>query len=109
MNKIDFKTATACKLFNKEKCLTIKNISQVLEYSDRSAQRLLKKLGYYSSFTHNGKWYTLESIPKFDENGLWFYREIGFSKWRNLTATILYLVENGCNMKKYKTNEIGKV
>jgi hypothetical protein len=94
MDKANSKTTTANKLFNKEKCLTIKDISQVLEYSDRSGQRLLKRLGYYSSFTHNGKWYTLEHIPEFDENGLWFYQGIGFSKWRNLTATILSLVEN---------------
>jgi len=94
MNKVTSKTTTANKLFNKARCLTIKDISQALEYSDRSVQRLLKKLGYYSSFTHNGKWYTLEYIPEFDENGLWFYQGIGFSKWRNLTATILYLVEN---------------
>ncbi len=94
MDKIHSKITTANKLFNKEKCLTIKDISKILEYSDRSVQRLLKKIGYYSSFTHNGKWYTLDYIPKFDDNGLWFYQGIGFSKWRNLTATILYLVEN---------------
>ena len=94
MDKVNSKTTITNKLFNKEKCLTIKGISQVLEYSERSVQRLLKKLGYYSSFTHNGKWYTLLHIPEFDENGLWFYQGIGFSKLRTLTATILYLVEN---------------
>ena len=94
MDKENSKTTTANKLFNKKKCVTIKDISQVLKYSNRSVQRLLKKLGYYSSFTHNGKWYTLEHIPEFDKNGLWFYQGIGFSKLRNLTATILYLVEN---------------
>ena len=94
MSKIHSKTTAANKLFNKEKCLTIRDISQELEYSDRSAQRLLKKLGYYSSFTHNGKWYTLKHIPEFNKDGLWFYQGIGFSKCRNLTATILHLVEN---------------
>lgn len=94
MNNINPKTTAANKLFNKEKCLTMRDLSRKLEYSARSVQRLLKKLGYYSSFTHNGKWYTLEYMPEFDENGLWFYHGIGFSKWRNLTATILYLIEN---------------
>ena len=107
IDKVDSKTTTANKLFNKEKCLTIKDISRVLEYSDRSVQRLLKKLGYYSSFTHNGKWYTLEYIPEFDENGLWFYQGIGFSKWRNLTATILYLVEN--SVKGLTANELSSI
>ncbi len=107
MDKVISKTTTATKLFIKEKCVTIKDISQVLEYSDRSVQRLLKKLGYYSSFTHNGKWYTLEHIPEFDENGLWFYQGIGFSKWRNLAATILYLVEN--SVKGLTAGELSKI
>jgi len=101
------KITTTSNFFNKEKCVTIKDISQVLEYSSRSVQRLLKKLGYYSSFTHNGKWYTLEHIPEFDENGLWFYQGIGFSKWRNLTATILYLVEN--SVKGLTASELSSI
>jgi len=32
--------------------------------------KIVKKIGYYSSFTHNGKWYTLQDIPEFDTNGL---------------------------------------
>jgi hypothetical protein len=107
MDKVISKTTTANKLFIKEKCVTMKDICQVLEYSDRSVQRLLKKLGYYSSFTHNGKWYTLEHIPDFDENGLWFYQGIGFSKWRNLTATILYLVEN--SVKGLTASELSSI
>ena len=107
MDKVISKTTTATKLFIKEKCVTMKDICQVLEYSDRSVQRLLKKLGYYSSFTHNGKWYTLEHIPEFDENGLWFYQGIGFSKWRNLVATILYLVEN--SVKGLTAGELSKI
>jgi len=94
MGTINSKTTAVNKLFNKEKCLTIRAIGRELECSDRSAQRLLRKLGYYSSFTHNGKWYTLKHIPEFDGDGLWFYQEIGFSKCRNLTSTILHLVEN---------------
>jgi predicted transcriptional regulator len=57
-------------------------------------QRLLKTIGYYSSFTHNGKWYTLESIPVFDNNGLWFYEGIGFSIYRDLNATICRLIDD---------------
>lgn len=107
MDKVISKITTANKLFNKEKCVTIKDIRQVLEYSVRSAQRLLKKLGYYSSFTHNGRWYTLEHIPEFDENGLWFYKGIGFSKSRNLTATILYLVES--SIKGLTASELSSI
>lgn len=85
------------QLFNKEKCWTMKDLCRSLNYSGRSVQRLLKDIGYYSSFTHNGKWYTLQITPEFDVNGLWFYQDIGFSKCRHLTSTILYLIENSVN------------
>lgn len=83
-----------CKIFNDRKCYTIDSIDKLLDYSIISIRRFLKKIGYYSSFTHNSKWYTLQSIPDFDRNGIWFYQDIGFSKHGNLTQTILYFVNN---------------
>ena len=76
------------ELFNQEKCYTIDQLSRRLNYSLISIRRFLKAMGYYSSFTHNSKWYTLRSIPPFDNNGIWFYRDIGFCKHGNLNQTI---------------------
>lgn len=97
MRKTSQKKSQMLQLFKTDKCLTIANLCFSLNYSARSAQRLLKEVGYYSSFTHNGKWYTLRIIPEFDENGLWYHRDIGFSKFRDLTATIVHLIENSSN------------
>lgn len=44
-----------------------------------------------SSFTHNGAWYTLGSIPRFDTDGLWYYSDIGFSRAGSLTNTLVEL------------------
>jgi len=82
------------ELFDKNKCMTIQELSQSLDYSMISIRRFLKDIGYYSSFTHNSKWYTLLSTPSFNEDGLWFYRGIGFSKHGNLNQTILYFINN---------------
>ena len=76
------------ELFNQEKCYTIDELSRRLNYSLISIRRFLKVMGYYSSFTHNSKWYTLRSIPSFDNNGIWFYQDIGFCKHGNLNQTI---------------------
>jgi len=57
--------------------------------------RRLKEIGYRTSYTHGGRYYTLENIPKFDEKGLWFYQEVGFSKIGTLKATLKALVEKG--------------
>jgi len=76
------------ELFKQEKCYTIDELSRRLNYSLISIRRFLKVIGYYSSFTHNSKWYTLQSIPCFDKNGIWFYQDIGFCKHGNLNHTI---------------------
>jgi len=76
------------KLFEEKKCYTIDELSHCLNYSLISIRRFLKVIGYYSSFTHNSKWYTLRSIPSFDNNGIWFYQDIGFCKHGNLNQAI---------------------
>jgi hypothetical protein len=54
--------------------------------------RKLKDLGYLSSYSHRGKYYTLEKIPRFDQKGLWSHRSVWFSKHGNLLDTIVALV-----------------
>jgi len=49
--------------------------------------RKLKSLGYRSSYSHRGKYYTLADIPRFDEHGLWSYDAVWFSRDKNLLAT----------------------
>ena len=86
-NQIDPQYQLA-ELFNQKKCYTIDELSWRLNYSLSSIRRFLKAIGYYTSFTHNSKWYTLRSIPCFDKNGIWFYQDIGFCKHGNLNQTI---------------------
>ena len=78
-------------IFEKQSCWMIKPLATKLDYSVRSVQRFLTAVGYYRSFTHNGGWYTLRSIPKFDRDGLWFYNDIGFSRVGNMTDTLVEL------------------
>jgi hypothetical protein len=94
MNKVELKRKQMLKFFNLKKCITLEDLCESLNYTSRSVQRLLKAVGYYSSFTHNGKWYTLNTTPEFDDNGLWFYMGIGFSQFRSLNTTIIYLIDS---------------
>ena len=55
--------------------------------------RRLKEIGYRTSFTHAGRFYTLEDLPAFDELGLWFHKEAGFSREGTLKATLVAHVE----------------
>ena len=80
------------RLFSQKKCWRIDELHQLLNYSIISIRGFLKQVGYFSSFTHNNKWYTLSYLPVFDKNGLWFYEAIGFSKHGNLKKSILYFI-----------------
>jgi transposase len=78
-------------LFHEQSCWTIEPLAAELKYSIPSVRRFLAEVGYFSSFTHNGSWYTLRSIPHFDGDGLWFFRDIGFSRAGSLTRTLIDL------------------
>ncbi|MEK9145285.1 MAG: hypothetical protein AAB339_06730, partial [Elusimicrobiota bacterium] len=54
----------------------------------------LTLLGYLSSYTHRGRYYTLREIPQFDDMGLWHYEGVGFCRGRTLKAAVKELVEN---------------
>ena len=79
-------------LFTRSPCWKIKHLAAEMEYSIPSVRRFLAETGYYSSFTHNGGWYTLRSIARFGRNRLWFYRDIGFSRAGTLTKTLVALI-----------------
>jgi hypothetical protein len=61
--------------------------------SRMSVFRRLSSLGYVSSYSHTGRYYTLSSVPDFDTDGLWRYQGIGFSRDGTLKATVQKLVE----------------
>ena len=86
--------------FQLEKVLDVGMVKEIIGTTSRmTVFRQLKALGYYSSYSHSGKYYTLDSIPVFDRNGLWSYGGVHFSKHGSLMDTIPVLVkrsEAGC-------------
>jgi len=64
-------------------------LSEVLgTHSRMTVFRRLKGVGYFSSFSHGGRYYTLAAVPAFDDLGLWFYKGIGFSRAGTLKETV---------------------
>jgi hypothetical protein len=56
--------------------------------SSRKAElKHYKPLGYRSSYSHGGRYYTLDRIAVFDEGGLWSCREVWFSRHDTLVKT----------------------
>ena len=80
------------RLFARRKCWLLAELGKALDCALITARRLLKEVGYFRSYTHNGKWYTLATTPRFDRDGIWRHKGIGFSKQGSLTAAIQYLI-----------------
>ncbi len=59
--------------------------------------RKLKALGYLSSYSHRGKYYTLQEIPEFDAQGLWGWHSVWFSRYGNLVETAREFVEEAAS------------
>ena len=82
----------AIQRFKGLKVLTIEQLVGLLESSVITARRQLKKWKAHTSFNMNGRYYTLPGIPRFDENGIWKYQRVLFSKYGTLTETICQLM-----------------
>ena len=69
------------RLFRRRPVADLDALLAVLETPSRmSVFRRLSAIGYYSSYSHTGRYYTLHDIPRFDQQGLWQYEGIGFSR-----------------------------
>ncbi len=87
--------------FRQHKVVEMKDLFKVLQSNSRmTVFRRLSGLEYISSYTHAGRYYTLFDIPFFNDDGLWFYDNVGFSQYGSLKNTIKYIV-NSCSTGKF--------
>jgi hypothetical protein len=84
----------ALDYFNRQKIITLEQLIGLLECSAITARRRLKQWRTHTSINQNGRYYTLPEIPVFDQNGLWKYQAVLFSKHGNLKQTIISLIAN---------------
>jgi hypothetical protein len=92
LNKSDSNKALK-KLFRRFPVADLDTLCKTLKTSSRMSIFLrLREIGYFSSYTHTGCYYTLADIPQFDDYGLWIHQGIGFSQFGTLRATIVQLV-----------------
>ena len=77
------------------KIVTLKEIGEHLNTTVRiTIIRRLKELSYISSYSHRGKYYTLNTVAKFSDEGLWCYNSVYFSKFNTLINTCWHFVNN---------------
>ena len=84
--------STVIEKFKNKKVVTVVVLAAWLSCSIATARRRLKAWRAYTSYNHNGRYYTLPEIADFDRNGLWRYQGVFFSKHGNLKQTVVHLV-----------------
>jgi len=95
MRKVAFDGGVLESVLEKRKISTLDELKKELGTSSTMTMfRKLKPLGYQTSYSHRGKYYTLIRTPRFDEQGLWKYDGVGFSRYGNLLATSQHFVES---------------
>jgi hypothetical protein len=92
MKLIQDAAASLLRRWRRRKVITLAELMAELKTSLRTVRRRLKTWGALASFNHNSRFYTLPELPQFDEQGLWFHRDIGFSRHGHLPQTIVALV-----------------
>lgn len=93
--------------FRKKKVLTVDQLQELLRCSVPTVRNRLRAWRAYTSFNGNGRYYALLGIPRFDEHGLWWHRQIGFSKHGNLKQTLVRVVRD--SPAGLDASEIGRV
>ena len=81
-------------VFSERTVLTTEELKNILGTTSRmTIFRKLKQLPYKSSYTHCGKYYTLETLAQYNENGIWDFNQIYFSKYGSLKNSALKFIE----------------
>lgn len=90
-----YSPARLVELLEKERIVTFDRITEALGRPSRNTVfRKLAQIGGRASYSHRGRYQTLDRIAEYDENGLWSLRGVRFSKQGSLLQTIVYLVEH---------------
>lgn len=93
MTRLDEDTIKAAwRHFEKVQVFSIEDLASVLKCSIPNSRLKLKLWRTFTSYNQNGRFYALPQVPKFDNHGLWRYKDVAFSKHGNLKKTIIYLV-----------------
>jgi len=93
MNTIRYSAEKLLNLLQDQKVATMPQLKDALGSSvTYTVLRKLSPLGYRSSYSHNGTYYTLDAIAHYDELGLWSWGDVHFSRQGTLLNTAAALV-----------------
>jgi len=88
MRPVLFSHQPLLRLLRRSKIATLDQLSAALgSASSITVFRKLDQLQYRTSYSHRGRFYTLDRIARFDDNGLWSHDSVWFSRFGTLVET----------------------
>jgi hypothetical protein len=88
MRPLSFRPDALRTLLLRNKIATLDELKLALGTSvDVTVFRKLKLLDYLTSYSHRGRYYSLNEIARFDDHGLWSQAAVWFSRFGTLLAT----------------------
>jgi len=95
MRTESFHAEDLAQVLRRSKIATMPELKKALGTGvDVTVFRKLKQLAYRTSYSHRGRYYTLDEIARFDQNGLWSFQSVWFSRWGTLLDTAEAFVHN---------------
>lgn len=100
-----YHTDDLIRVLKRRTIATMDDLKQALgTRADATVFRKLAELAYRTSYSHRGRYYTLDELTRFDELGLWGFRSVYFSVHGTLVATVEALVAS--SQAGYRTGEL---
>lgn len=96
--------AELVEIFMKHIVMSMDELIKHTNVSKITIRRRLDEIGYVTSYNHNGMYYTLLKLAKFDESGLWEHKGIRFFKDGGLQELIISQINT--SGKGYTSEEI---
>ena len=88
-----FSADALAELLRTQKIATLPELMQALgSNARRTVFRKLRELTYRTSYSHRGRYYTLDEVAQFNEQGVWAYQDVWFSVYGTLLSTCAAMV-----------------
>ncbi len=93
---------------NNKKIMMLSELKSTLKTQCRmTVFRKLSILGYISSYSHSGKYYSLKRIARYNKDGIWSCKSALFSKNGTLKKTIEFLINT--STQGYTASELNHI
>lgn len=95
MRPVTYDSTSITKLLHRQKMGTLPELMAALGTSSRrTVFRKTAELACRTSYSHRGRYYTLDEIAVFDDSGLWSCKDVWFSKHGTLLSTAANAIES---------------